>query len=456
MSDSALQAALDRMRAAGIGVAAMAVFEHNYRALESGADGLIREAEIAPVTDLPSLNNLVGDAEAGRAALDQTVIIKLNGGLGTSMGLDRAKMLLPVRDGLSFLDVVVGQVLATRSREGVRLPLLFMTSFRTDADSRAALAKHPTLPVAGLPLTFLQNQEPKLFADSLEPARWPADPGLEWCPPGHGDLFTALQGTGLLATLLKQGYRYACVANGDNLGAAPSADLAGWFAASGAPFAMEVCRRTANDRKGGHIARRLADGRMVLRESAMVAPGELDDFTDEHRHPFFNTNTLWFDLCRLSEALDQRDGVLGLPLIRNVKPIDPTVADSPQVVQMETAMGAAIETFAGATAIEVPRSRFLPVKTTNELLLVRSDCYDLDDAFRLVARSRTVPEIRLDARYYKLIRDFEARIEHAPSLIDADRLVVEGDWTFAPDVCVVGDVTVTDLGAPGRLSGELR
>src|SRR5699024_7913731 len=104
------------------------------------------------------------------------------------------------------------------------------------------------LVVDSLPLDFPQNYEPKLRADDLTPVNWPQDPDLQWCPPGHGDLYTALETSGVLDALLAQGYRYANVSNSDNLGAAPDPAMAGWFAASGATYAAEVCRRTPADK----------------------------------------------------------------------------------------------------------------------------------------------------------------------------------------------------------------
>ena len=100
---------------------------------------------------------------------------------------------------------------------------------------------------------------------------------------------------------------------------------------------------------------------------------------DASRHPFFHTNNLWMDLRALSETLGRRDGVLGLPIIRNIKTVDPTDASSPEVIQIETAMGAAVAVFPGAVAIEVDRGRFLPVKTTSDLLVLRSDAYQLTE-----------------------------------------------------------------------------
>ncbi|MGJ6980770.1 UTP--glucose-1-phosphate uridylyltransferase [Aestuariimicrobium soli] len=443
MSEQGLAKAQQKMREAGVAEPAIEVFSHYYGQLETGASGLILEETIEPMLEVPMLADIEITDEEAAAALDRTVLIKLNGGLATSMGLDKAKTLLEVRDGKTFLDLIVGQVMAARQAHDARLPLILMNSFRTRDDALAALAAHPDLPVEGLPLDFLQNQEPKLDAATLEPISWPDDPSLEWCPPGHGDLYTALEASGLLDQLLDAGFQYASVSNGDNLGAAPDPRIAGWFAASGAPYAAEVCRRTVNDRKGGHLAIRKRDGQLILRDTAQTAPDEMDYFTDEHRHPFFHTNNLWFDLQALRDTLAERDSVLGLPLIKNEKTVDPADKTSPKVIQVESAMGAAIEVFEGATAICVDRSRFLPVKTTNELLLVRSDCYRTDELGRLTAVVDDTPLVDLDGDHYKVMRDFDARIPVAPSLARATALRVKGDVTFEPDVTVVGDVTIT-------------
>ncbi len=457
VSDEGLRLAREKMVAAGVAGIAIDVFEHYYRQLEAGATGLIREDSIAPLLDAPRLDAVqVGDDEAGEA-LARTVVLKLNGGLGTSMGMHAAKSLLPVRDGRTFLDLIVGQVRAARRRWGARLPLVFMDSFRTRDDTLAALAAYPDLAVDGLPLDFLQSQEPKLLADDLTPVTWPADPTLEWCPPGHGDIYPSLLSSGVLDALLDAGFRYACSSNADNLGAAPDARIAGWFAASGAPYAAELCRRTAADRKGGHLAVRKADGRLILRDTAQTAPEEMDFFTDTEHHPYFHTNNLWFDLRVLRDTLVERGGVLGLPLIRNEKHVDPSDKASPAVVQLECALGAAIEVFEGATAIVAPRSRFLPVKTTNDLLLLRSDAYTLHDDDTLELAVEAAPLVELDPAHFQTITAFDAHFPAgAPSLREATRLTVVGDITFGAGVSVHGECTLEQTGGPGVVEDGAR
>ena len=457
MSENGLTSAQHKMRDAGVAEQAITVFTHYYQSLEAGATGLIPEETIEPLTQIDSLADVEVSEEQAREALSKTVLIRLNGGLGTSMGLDRAKSLLPVRDGKTFLDLLVDQVLAARRHYGVSLPLILMNSFRTREDSLEVLAGHPEIQVDGLPLDFLQNREPKLRADDLTPVEWKADPELEWCPPGHGDIYTALLASGLLDALLDKGYRYAMTANSDNLGAAPSARIAGWFAASGAPYAPEMCRRTPADVKGGHLAVRKSDGRIILRDTAQTPEDQMHYFTDQFRHPFFHTNNLWFDLKVLRDTLADRGGILGLPLIRNSKTVDPADSSSTPVIQLETAMGAAVEAFEEATAIEVPRSRFLPVKTTNDLLLVRSDVYKVDDDGLLQMVPEQACTVSLDPCFYKKIQDFEARFPSGvPSIKDAQSLTVEGDWTFGADVVATGEAHVEAEGSPGRIADGTR
>jgi UTP--glucose-1-phosphate uridylyltransferase len=297
-----------------------------------------------------------------------------------------------------------------------------------------------------VPLDFVQHKEPKIRVDDLMPVEWPDDPSLEWCPPGHGDLYTALLTSGTLDELRRHGYRYAFVSNSDNLGAVLDARILAWLAREEIPFAMEVTRRTEADRKGGHIARR-KDGGYVLRETAQTPKEDLDALQDIGRHRYVNTNNLWIDLEALRRVMAEREGVLGLPLIVNRKTVDPSDKSTPEVFQLETAMGAAIGVFDGARPIAVPRTRFSPVKTTEDLLALRSDAYVvLDDARVELAPERdgTPPVVDLDDDYYKLLRDFDARFpDGAPSLVACRHLAVEGDVTFGAGVIVRGTVTVT-------------
>jgi UTP--glucose-1-phosphate uridylyltransferase len=445
---SGLQASIDKMRRDDVGDAAVQAFADAYERLQQGETGVLAESEIEPVDELPDADELPGGDDTAGGAIDRAVVIKLNGGLGTSMGMTGPKSLVEVKDGLTFLDIIVRQVLGLRGRTGARLPLVLMNSFSTREASLEALGRHEDVE-ADVPLDFVQNKVPKLLADELEPVEWPDDPDLEWAPPGHGDLYTALVTSGMLDELLERDYRYAFVSNADNLGAVLEPRILAWMAREEIPFVMEVADRTEADRKGGHVARRRDGDGLVLREIAQTPDEDVDAFQDTSRHRFFNTNTLWVDLEALRALLDERDGVLGLPMIVNRKTVDPSDKSSPDVIQLETAMGAAIDVFDGARAIRVPRRRFAPVKTTSDLLALRSDAYTItDEAHVEPAEGRDGPPvIDLDDEHYKLLADFEARFpDGPPSLVACDRLTVEGDVRFGADVVVRGAVTVEHAG----------
>jgi len=448
-----LEASVEKMRRDDVGDAAVRAFADAYERLREGETGVLPESDLEPVDEVPDADELP-DADAA-GVLDRAVVLKLNGGLGTSMGMTGPKSLVEAKDGLTFLDVIVRQVLGLRERTGARVPLVLMNSFSTRDASLEALARHPEI-VSDVPLDFLQNKVPKLRADDLEPAEWPDDPGLEWAPPGHGDLYAALVTSGMLDALLEHGYRYAFVSNADNLGAVLEPRILAWMASEAVPFVMEVADRTAADRKGGHIATRRDGGGLVLREIAQTPDEDVDAFQDTERHRFFNTNTLWVDLEALRGLLDEREGVLGLPMIVNRKTVDPSDKGSPEVIQLETAMGAAIDVFDGARALRVPRTRFAPVKTTNDLLAVRSDAYVLTDDARVEpAEGRDGPPlVDLDDEHFKLLPDFEERFPAgAPSLVACERLTVEGDVEFGSGVVVRGAVSIEHVG-DGRLRIE--
>src|SRR5215211_3586279 len=429
------------MRQEGLPEIAIDTFAHYEELLRQGDEGTLPESELEPLEDVPSADSL---PDADESALERVVVLKLNGGLGTSMGMTKAKSLVEVKEGQTFLDVIARQVLHLRERHGAEVPLLLMNSFATRDDTLSALERYPELKLDGLPLDFVQGKVPKLLADGYEPVTWESDRTLEWAPPGHGDVFTSLATSGTLDTLLERGYEHLFLSNSDNLGAVLDPRILTWFAREELPFLSEVVDRTEADRKGGHLARRRDGGGLVLRETAQVPEEDQEAFEDIERHRFFNANNIWVSLSALKTALGERDGVLGLPMIVNKKTADPNDPSSPQVLQLETAMGAAIGVFEGAAAVRVPRARFAPVKTTNHLLVVRSDAYELagDWSVRLAPGRDAAPLVELSDEF-KLLRDFGSRFPGGPpSLVEAERLEVDGDVRFGRDVRVRGRVRV--------------
>lgn len=428
-----------KMSAVGLDAMVIETFGAYYRQVMAGQKGIIPDDTVRPPREDEVIQaaSLEAYAEAGHAALGQAVRITLNGGLGTSMGLTGPKSLLTVKDQKTFLDIIVGQSARLNIKQ------VFMNSFSTQEATEAAL--HRMAP-ATPPMMFMQNRFPKILQANLAPASWPANPALEWNPPGHGDIYTAMATSGILDRLLNQGIRYALICNSDNLGATMDEWILGYFAHHELPFLMEVARRTAADAKGGHLAVNAA-GELLLRESAQFPPKSQGRDIDVYS--YFNTNNLWINLAAL-KALVAKDTALPLPLILNSKTLDPRDAHSPAVYQVETAMGAAIALFEGARAIQVPRTRFFPVKTCNDLLAVRSDCFRLNAQMVLEpdpALTPPGPQIDLDPRFYRKIDMFDDRFPNGtPSLLRCRHLRVVGDVRFEGNVTITGNVTISNTG----------
>ena len=434
-----------KMAHAGLKPLVIEAFGNYYRRLVGGETGLIHDADILPIAahEIPTASELSEFAEAGRSALERTVHIVLNGGLGTSMGLVGPKSLLKVKQGLSFLEIILRQAELSRCR------LALMNSFNTHDATLAEVARlKPTRP----PLFFLQHKFPKILRGELAPANWPTNRELEWNPPGHGDVYAALFASGMLDRLLEEGVRYAFICNSDNLGAGIEESLLGYFSEKRLPFMMEVAEKTPSDIKGGHLARH-RNGRLILREAAQCPKEEIKAFQDIRRYRFFNTNNIWVNLEFLKELiLKQR--FIDLPMIVNPKTVDPRDEKSPPVYQIETAMGSGISLFEGAAAVNVPRGRFLPVKTCSDLLAVRSDCFvysereglTLNPGRASAGRTEAI-KIKLDSKYYGKFDLLEERFrEGEPSLVDCDGLTIKGDVRFEKDVVIRGAVAITNSG----------
>jgi UTP--glucose-1-phosphate uridylyltransferase len=455
------------MQDAGIAQEVIELFQGYYQLLEDSdrKSHYLWEKDIQPVQEkeLTHRNQLDHeDASLGRSLLEQSVVIKLNGGLGTSMGMPYAKSLLAVKSGYSFLDIVLMQI-----GEGTSTfdpyTLVLMNSFNTHDDTVTYLEKKG-LALQDQPFMFLQHKYPKILAASLEPAVSPSWPHLEWNPPGHGDFYAALFASGILDKLLSHGKRYAFISNIDNLGAVIDPSILGYFVRKDLTFLMEVAQRTLSDKKGGHLAKK--DGqRFMLRELAQCPEEELPSFQDISRYRFFNTNNIWLDLSKVRSHIDAK-GLPELPLIINTKTLNPRDESTPQVYQLETAIGSAISVFENSGAIEVTRERFIPVKTTNDLLAVRSDLYALNSEYRLIPNaSRDISDVSigLDSQFYKKIDQFDQRFPYGPpSLLACQTFRVQGDVLFEDEIICKDNVQVVNtsgsqetISAGSILTGEI-
>ncbi len=442
--DPEFQAFAEKMHAEGLPEVAISNFHRHFQQLLEGHVGLIPETDISPVESL--LNSQSMDdayAKTGKASLPATVMIKLNGGLGTSMGLEAPKSLLRVKDNFSFLDIIIRHAMKLNTR------LLFMNSFSTRDDTLKVIADTGMPSPGGLPLDFLQHKVPRITCEGLQPATFEDRPQLEWCPPGHGDIYIALLSSGVLARLLEHDIHYAMISNSDNLGASLDEKLLGYLVEEKLPFLMEVTDRTEADKKGGHLAQG-KDGGLLLREAAQCPQEDRQHFENTERHRYFNTNNLWINLRVLKDHLDSNNNIFDLPLICNRKNIDPRNPASEAVYQLETAMGSAISVFPGATAVRVPRTRFAPVKTTSDLLLLQSNLYELTEEFTVASKlaPAKLPAIKLDEEYYRNISDFQSRFASGvPALDQCTELSVEGDFSFGKNIKLLGKVHLRNTSA---------
>jgi UTP--glucose-1-phosphate uridylyltransferase len=415
-------------------------FLYNYNKFIANDSPLISSDDISNPDKLMNYSEMAENYKnIGQENSNKAVIIKLNGGLGTSMGLKKAKSLLKVKNNDTFLDIIAKQA------EHKNIPLILMNSFNTQEDSLELLKSYSKLQNQNVPLDFLQSKVPKIEADTGKPAGYSENPKVEWCPPGHGDIYTSLLTSGVLEKLLAEGIEYAFISNSDNLGATMDFKILGYFADKQLPFLMEVAKRTESDKKGGHLAVK-KDGQFILREKAQCPEEEMEIFQDYEKYTYFNTNNIWVNLKALKTKLQESDNNLKLPLIVNKKNINPRDEKSPQVVQLETAMGAAIEVFEHSEAICVTRDRFIPVKKTNDLLKIMSDLFYIDKNYNLVPVNINIANqivVDLDEKYYSKVDDFYANFSQCQLILSkCKKLKITGNIKFCGKLKIFGEVVI--------------
>ncbi|XP_031275885.1 UTP--glucose-1-phosphate uridylyltransferase 1 isoform X2 [Pistacia vera] len=374
------------------------------------------------------------DLSETKKLLDKLVVLKLNGGLGTTMGCTGPKSVIEVRNGLTFLDLIVIQIEHLNSKYGCNVPLLLMNSFNTHDDTAKIVEKYSKSNVQIH--TFNQSQYPRLVADDFVPFPCKGKTDKDgWYPPGHGDVFPSLKNSGKLDTLLSQGKEYVFVANSDNLGAVVDLKILNHLVQNKNEYCMEVTPKTLADVKGGTLIS--YEGKVQLLEIAQVPDQHVNEFKSIEKFKIFNTNNLWANLNAIKRLVEA--DALKMEIIPNPKEVDGV-----KVLQLETAAGAAIRFFDHAIGINVPRSRFLPVKATSDLLLVQSDLYTLADGFitRNPARKNPAnPSIELGPEFKK-VANFLSRFKSIPSIIELDSLKVTGDVWFGANITLKGKVTI--------------
>jgi len=374
--------------------------------------------------------------EAIRLMLDQLVVIKLNGGLGTSMGCSGPKSVIPVRSDLTFLDLTVQQIEYLNKKYDANVPLVLMNSFNTDEDTMKIIRKYSGFNISIR--TFNQSRYPRINKDSLAPIAKSCrteDDIEAWYPPGHGDFYQSFANSGLLDEFVEQGKKICFISNIDNLGATVDLDILNMC--QNKEFVMEVTDKTRADVKGGTLIQ--YEGKLRLLEAAQVPKEHEDDFKSVKKFNVFNTNNLWMSLPAIKRVVEER--TLDMEIIVNPKQLDGGV----NVIQLETAVGAAMKCFENASGINVPRSRFLPVKKTSDLLLVMSNLYSLDHGSLIMSPLRMFPStplVKLGDNHFKKVSAYLARFGSIPDLLELDHLTVSGDVTFGRGVSLRGTVII--------------
>lgn len=366
-------------------------------------------------------------------SLSKVAICKLNGGLGTSMGCQTPKSTIIVRDDKSFLDLIVDQLCEIKREFGVPVPLILMNSFYTHEKTQKVIEKyHGQLEIK----TFQQNRFPRLLEDASHPLSEDEFGRDAWYPPGHGDFYSCISEMGLLDKLLEEGREVMFVANADNLGAVIDPRILHHILENDIPFLIEMTPKTLADVKGGTIYQK--GNKVKLLEIASVPEEHKEEFCSQRKFKVFNTNNIWINLRHLRAQLEK--GPLDLNVIINRKSIS-----GKKIVQLETAIGSAVECFPGAVGVTVSRDRFLPVKTTDDLLLVQSDLFVLNKGSltRNTARKHSeLPFIKLGGHFTDL-QDYQDRIPSVPGMLDLESLKVEGDVRFGEGVQLKGKITLT-------------
>ncbi|KAI1298926.1 UTP-glucose-1-phosphate uridylyltransferase [Xylaria venustula] len=372
--------------------------------------------------------------------LNKLAVLKLNGGLGTSMGCVGPKSVIEVRDGMSFLDMSVRQVEYLNRTYNTNVPFILMNSFNTNDDTAAIIKKYEGHNVDIL--TFNQSRYPRIFKDSLLPVPKSFDSAIsEWYPPGHGDVFESLYNSGVLDQLIERGIEIIFLSNVDNLGAVVDLRVLQHMVETEAEYIMELTNKTKADVKGGTIID--YEGSVRLLEIAQVPKEHTNEFKSIKKFKYFNTNNIWMNVKAIKRVVENDE--LEMEIIPNGKSIpgDKKGESDISILQLETAVGAAIRHFKNAHGVNVPRRRFLPVKTCSDLMLVKSDLYAVKHGQLQLNPSRFggAPLIKLGSDFKK-VSDFQKRIPSIPKIIELDHLTITGNVNLHRGVTLKGTVII--------------
>lgn len=298
-------------------------------------------------------------------------IVKLNGGLGTTMKCVGPKAIVKVKDDLSFLEIIINQIRVLNKKHNCQVPLILMNSYNTDSDPvmNKIIEDCQDIKI----LRFNQSKIPRIDVKSGKAMNLIKEDKTSYCPPGTGDFYESLLYSDIYPELIKMNIKHLFVSNIDNLNATPCPKLVKYLQNnSNLEFGIEVTPKTELDVKGGTFIDYL--GKTKLLELAMVPKEHLNEFYSIEKFKTFNTNNIWLNLERLATTYK-------LDLLKNYK----TVNDN-RVMQIESVIGSAINNFDKTVIFMVGRDRYKPVKKIEDLERIKNE-YSLNDDFILIKKN---------------------------------------------------------------------
>ncbi|XVF56735.1 hypothetical protein PTKIN_Ptkin06aG0144200 [Pterospermum kingtungense] len=370
------------------------------RTSESKMGSAKDEVLVIPYDNLAPIS---GDIAENKQLLDKLVVVKFNGASGKNMGFSGPKSLIEVKNGSTSLDLIVNQIQSLNSKYGSNVPLLLMNSRRTHNDSLKVLDKYSSSMVEIHPFSQGEQTQQELSANE--------EGEDEWYSSDHGAQFLSLLNSGTLDLLLSQGKEYALVINPDNVAAVVDPKILNHLTQNSIEYCMEVTPTTST-------------GLMNFMASSLQGKFKLEDFTSNptqslvKKFKFIDTRNMWIDLKAIKRLIDN-----------NALKLD----------ELST-----LKLFEKSIGITIPQSRFLPLNSTSDLLLLQSDLYTFAEGALVhneLRTSPTNPSISLGAEFEK-ISDFKSRFKSIPSIVRLDSLEVTGDVWFGADIALKGRVVI--------------
>ncbi|KAH9724769.1 UTP--glucose-1-phosphate uridylyltransferase [Citrus sinensis] len=375
------------------------------------------------VVPYDSLASISEDIAETKMLLDKLVVVKFNGALGTNMGFSGPKSAIEVKNNLTPLDLMVDQVESLNSKYGCNVPLLLMDTAETHDRVQKVLEKYSNSKVDIHSLSLSQQPHEKSFeGHSRKDKLYPSS--------DHSVVFLSLMKSGTLDLLLVQGKEYALVVDSDNVAAVADPKIFNHLIQNQIEYCMEVAPVPSIDLRNSLI--NLRPGKFQLVDITQNPTKQSGG-----KFKFINTRSMWVNLRAIKRLIDTDE--LKVENFSSSKEVN-----DDQIISRGTAADSAIQFFDHTIGINVAQSRYLPVNSTSDLLLLQSDLYTADEGILVQNPARdnpANPSIELGPEFEK-VNDFQSRFKSIPSIINLDSLKVEGDVWFGAGITLKGKVSI--------------